>query len=95
MNGMGHIEQLQGYFADEEIIGGTAMIAKVVFNAMYQDFSKGRPTEIDYINGYIAKLGREHDYICRTHEFVVHEVHLAEQMAALKATQAVMDRALA
>lgn len=50
------------------------------YPSMYQDFSKGRPTEVDYINGYIAKIGRDHDYICRTHEFVVHEVHLAETM---------------
>ncbi|WP_282802254.1 ketopantoate reductase family protein [Secundilactobacillus kimchicus] len=50
------------------------------YPSMYQDFSKGRPTEVDYINGYIAKLGREHDYVCRTHEFVVHEVHMAEMM---------------
>lgn len=51
---------------------------------MYQDFSKGRPTEVDYINGYIAKLGRAHDYIYKTHEFVVHEVHLAETMRQFK-----------
>lgn len=53
---------------------------KYHYPSMYQDFSKGRPTEVDYINGYIAKIGREHDYICRTHEFVVHEVHMAEMM---------------
>lgn len=53
---------------------------KYHYPSMYQDFSKGRPTEVDYINGYIAKLGRQHDYICRTHEFVTHEVHLAEKM---------------
>lgn len=54
------------------------------YPSMYQDFSKGRPTEVDYINGYIAKLGRQNDYICRTHEFVVHEVHLAETMRQFK-----------
>lgn len=53
---------------------------KYHYPSMYQDFSKNRPTEVDYINGYIAKIGRKHDYICRTHEFVVHEVHLAEKM---------------
>lgn len=53
---------------------------KYHYPSMYQDFSKGRPTEVDYINGYIAKIGREHDYVCRTHEFVVHEVHMAEMM---------------
>lgn len=54
------------------------------YPSMYQDFSNGRPTEVDYINGYIAKLGREHDYTCRTHEFVTHEVHLAEAMRKYK-----------
>lgn len=53
---------------------------KYHYPSMYQDFSKGRPTEVDYINGYIAKIGREHDYVCRVHEFVTHEVHLAEMM---------------
>ena len=57
---------------------------KYHYPSMYQDFSKGRPTEVDYINGYIAKLGREHDYVCKTHEFVVHEVHLAETMRQFK-----------
>lgn len=54
------------------------------YPSMYQDFSKGRPTEVDYINGYIAKIGREHDYVCRVHEFVTHEVHLAETMRQFK-----------
>lgn len=53
---------------------------KYHYPSMYQDFSKGRPTEVDYINGYIAKIGRQHDYVCRTHEFVTHEVHMAEMM---------------
>lgn len=57
---------------------------KYHYPSMYQDFSKGRPTEVDYINGYIAKLGRAHDYIYKTHEFVVHEVHLAETMRQFK-----------
>ncbi|WP_105956630.1 ketopantoate reductase family protein [Apilactobacillus quenuiae] len=57
---------------------------KYHYPSMYQDFSKGRNTEIDYINGYIAKIGRENDYVCRTHEFVVHEVHLAEKMRQFK-----------
>lgn len=53
---------------------------KYHYPSMYQDFSKGRPTEVDYINGYIAKLGRKHGCICKTHEFVTHEVHMAEMM---------------
>lgn len=57
---------------------------KYHYPSMYQDFSKGRPTEVDYINGYIAKIGREHDYVCRVHEFVTQEVHLAETMRQYK-----------
>jgi len=57
---------------------------KYHYPSMYQDFSHGRPTEVDYINGYIAKLGREHDYVCRVHEFVTQEVHLAEMMRQYK-----------
>jgi 2-dehydropantoate 2-reductase len=57
---------------------------KYHYPSMYQDFAKGRKTEVDYINGYIAKLGRDHDYICRTHEFVTHEVHLVEMMQDIK-----------
>ncbi|MBW3093585.1 ketopantoate reductase family protein [Bifidobacterium sp. 82T10] len=48
------------------------------YPSMYQDMSRGRKTEVDYINGYIAKIGRENDYVCRTHEFLTHGVHLAE-----------------
>lgn len=48
------------------------------YPSMYQDLTKGRPTEVDYINGYIARIGREHGYECRLHEFLTHEVHLAE-----------------
>ncbi|MDN5963186.1 MAG: ketopantoate reductase family protein [Actinomyces sp.] len=48
--------------------------------SMYQDFSRGRPTEVDHINGYIARLGRQHDLICHLHEFVTLQMHLAEKV---------------
>lgn len=48
--------------------------------SMYQDFSKGRPTEVEYINGYIARLGHQHGYTCHVHEFVTRQMHLAEAM---------------
>lgn len=53
--------------------------------SMYQDFSKGRPTEVDNINGYIADLGRANGYRCTLHEFVTHQMHLAEAMRDLHA----------
>ena len=53
------------------------------YPSMYQDLTTGRPTEVDYINGYIAKLGREHGYECTLHEFVTQELHLAEHAFAI------------
>lgn len=58
------------------------------YPSMHQDFSHNRPTEVDYINGYIARLGREHDYICHLHEFVTAQMHLAEAMRNLKVATA-------
>lgn len=46
--------------------------------SMYQDMNKGRQTEVDYINGYIYDLGRTYDYQAKTHDFLRHLVHLAE-----------------
>ena len=31
-----------------------------IHTSMYDDWKAGRPTEIEYLNGYVAKLGREH-----------------------------------
>ena len=36
-----------------------------------------------YLNGYIAKLGRQNDCPCRTHEFLTRGVHLAEMAFAI------------
>jgi 2-dehydropantoate 2-reductase len=48
------------------------------YPSMYQDMIKDRPTEVDYINGYIAELGRKYHYEAATHLFVTQAVHLAE-----------------
>ncbi|MCI1868116.1 ketopantoate reductase family protein [Bifidobacterium crudilactis] len=65
--------------SEVETICHTAGIAHPLhYPSMYQDLTKGRPTEVDYINGYIAKIGREHGYECRLHEFATQELHLAE-----------------
>lgn len=48
------------------------------YPSMYQDMSKGRPTEVDYINGYIYDLGKKYDYEATTHDFLRGLVHLAE-----------------
>lgn len=72
--------RLPGTRASEvETILHTAGVAHPLhYPSMYQDLTAGRPTEVDYINGYIASVGREHGAPCPLHEFVADEVHLAE-----------------
>lgn len=53
------------------------------YPSMYQDLTRCRPTEVDYINGYLAQLGREHGSTCPLHEFLTDEVHLAEHSYAI------------
>lgn len=48
------------------------------YPSMYQDMSKDRPTEVDYINGYICQLGKQYNYEASTHDFLRNLVHLAE-----------------
>lgn len=48
------------------------------YPSMYQDMHNYRKTEVDYINGYLVKLGQKHGYDAKTHRFLTHEVHLAE-----------------
>ena len=59
------------------------------YPSMYQDMSHNRPTEVDYINGYLVKLGQKHQYQAKTHAFLTHLVHLAEttRQAAEKTEQ--------
>ena len=48
------------------------------YPSMYQDMSKGRNTEVDYINGFIYDLGLKYHYEASTHDFLRNLVHLAE-----------------
>lgn len=48
------------------------------YPSMYQDMSKNRPTEVDYINGYVYDLGKKDNYEATTHDFLRNLVHLAE-----------------
>ncbi|KRM56274.1 ketopantoate reductase family protein [Lacticaseibacillus sharpeae] len=62
----------------ESIVHVSAVANPLHFPSMYQDFSKNRPTEVDYINGFIYDLGHKHGYEAKTHDFLRNLVHLAE-----------------
>lgn len=52
--------------------------------SMYQDMVNGRPTEVDYINGYIVKVAKEHGLNAESHELLVELLHLAETVQQTK-----------
>lgn len=66
-----------------------AYVSKVTnplhYPSMYQDMSKDRPTEVDYINGYIYDLGKNYNYEATTHDFLRNLVHLAENTRQYRA----------
>lgn len=43
--------------------------------SMLQDFERGRPTEVDYINGYVADVGRRHGVETPANDAIVETVH--------------------
>ena len=47
--------------------------------SMLQDFKRGRKTEIDYINGYVARLGRESGVPVNVNTAITELVHKIEQ----------------
>lgn len=50
------------------------------FPSMYQDLiNNNRLTEIDYINGAVAKLGLEHDIKAPVNQFVANMIHAKEE----------------
>lgn len=80
--------------SEVDTIMRTASVAHPLhYPSMYQDLTKGRPTEVDYINGYIAKVGREHGYECTLHEFLTQELHLAELAFAIHNPDVVAEAA--
>lgn len=48
--------------------------------SMYQDMVNNRPTEVEYINGYILKRAKAHGLTAPKHELLVKLVHLTEEM---------------
>lgn len=55
--------------------------------SMYQDMVNNRPTEVEYINGYILKRAKVHGLDAPKHELLVKLVHLTEEMRRYKQPQ--------
>ena len=49
--------------------------------SMCQDIEKGRPTEIDYINGAVVRLGEKYNIPTLTHDAIVRLIHAKEAVA--------------
>lgn len=68
----------------EEMLSQVEYVSTVAnplhYPSMSQDFTKGRDTEVDYINGWIARLARKHGLVAKNQELVTNLVHLAESM---------------
>ena len=54
------------------------------YPSMYQDLVTNRPTEVDYINGYIYRLGLKYGYIARNQKFTTDLVHVAEKLHQIR-----------
>jgi 2-dehydropantoate 2-reductase len=55
------------------------------YSSMYQDVAAGRPTEIEYINGYVLRQGRAHGLALPANEMLYGMIKLREAAAAAKA----------
>ena len=55
-------------------------------SSMLQDLERGRRTEIDAINGWIAHIGAEHGVACPVNRTLTLLVKAAERIAALQPT---------
>lgn len=67
----------------EVIVQATSKVTPLHYPSMYQDISKNRPTEVDYINGYIYELGQQYGFNASSHDFLRDLVHLAEHAEAI------------
>ncbi|MFT8362697.1 MAG: ketopantoate reductase family protein [Sporolactobacillus sp.] len=55
--------------------------------SMYQDWVHGRPTEVDYINGYIVRVAKKHGLTAENHQLLVDLLHMAERIQSHKVAQ--------
>lgn len=50
------------------------------YPSMHQDLSKHRLTEIDFLNGYVVKLGRKHQLATPVNQMITGLIHRKEQL---------------
>ncbi|RXS02298.1 2-dehydropantoate 2-reductase [Staphylococcus saprophyticus] len=49
------------------------------YPSMYQDLNNGRPTEIDFLNGQIARYGQKFDVPTPINQMLTHQIHQLER----------------
>ena len=65
-------------FSDEEYENARKEHFSKNHSSMFQDISKGKKTEIDYMNGAVVDLGRKHNVPTPINEVLVEMIHFLE-----------------
>ena len=54
------------------------------YPSMYQDIQNGKRTEIDFLNGYFAKIGQQEDVPTPLNMMITHLIHAKEDIERVK-----------
>ncbi|QJG67053.1 ketopantoate reductase family protein [Mycoplasma phocoenae] len=78
------VAEAEGVSVSKEIISQNIIncfdpkTAGLHYPSLYQDMKNGRLTEIDYLNGAIAKLGKKHNIATPVNAIIAHMIHSKE-----------------
>ncbi|KAL0088361.1 2-dehydropantoate 2-reductase [Phycomyces blakesleeanus] len=64
-----------------ESVIGILQITRQNRCSMVQDMNAKRPTEVDYINGYLCRIGKNQGKILKVHQTMVDLIHAKERVA--------------
>lgn len=80
------VGRAEGVDVKHEVISGNINrifppeLAGLHYPSLYQDMKNGRLTEIDYLNGAVARLGKKHGISTPVCELITHMIHAKEEI---------------